>query len=112
MKYGLARDGAETGKSPGSGPCWKGRIKKKLISLVLSLFAISSGEGPKARRTLMDELRVLSSEASLGGVLEDSKLHPENRAHHSIQAASIREFSSSLISPAGSLKDTGISLCS
>lgn len=60
----------------------------------------------------MDGLRVLSSEASLGGVLEDSKLYSENQAHHSVQAVPIREFSSSLISPAGSLKDTGVSLCS
>lgn len=40
----------------------------------------------------MDRLRVLSSEASLGGVLKESGLHPANLAHHSAQAPSIRGF--------------------
>lgn len=40
----------------------------------------------------MDGLRVLSSEASLGGVLEECRLHPENLAPHSVQIPSIRDL--------------------
>lgn len=40
----------------------------------------------------MDRLRVLSSEASLGGVVQGSRLYPENLDYHSPQAPSTREF--------------------
>lgn len=40
----------------------------------------------------MDRVRVLSSEASLGGVLQGSRLYPENLAHHSAQIPTIGAF--------------------
>lgn len=40
----------------------------------------------------MDGPRVLSSEASLGGVLEACRLHPENLAQPRVQAPAIGDF--------------------